>query len=54
MLEQIAMTLEEIYAEYHKMVFNLALHYVQNSQDAEEITQDVFVKVYESLNGFKN
>jgi RNA polymerase sigma factor (sigma-70 family) len=54
MLEQIAMTLEEIYAEYHKMVFNLALHYVQNSQDAEEITQDVFVKVYGSLNGFKN
>lgn len=48
------MTLEEIYFEHHKMVFNLALQYVQNVEDAEEITQDVFVKVYNNLNSFKN
>jgi len=35
------------------MVYNLALHYVQNIQDAEEITQDVFVSVYQSLAKFK-
>ena len=48
------MTFEEIYFEHYKMVFNLALQYVQNIQDAEEITQDVFVKVFDSLNSFKN
>jgi len=35
------------------MVFNLALQYVQNIEDAEEITQDVFVKVFDNLNSYK-
>lgn len=34
------------------MVYNLALHYVQNIEDAEEITQDVFVIVDQSLHTF--
>jgi len=36
------------------MVFNLALQYVQNAEDAEEITQDVFVKIHFSKDNFKN
>ncbi len=47
------MTFVEIYSEHYKMVFNLALQYVQNTADAEEITQDVFVKVFDNLNSFK-
>ena len=47
------MTFEEIYVEHHKMVFNLALQYVQNTEDAEEITQDVFLKVFVNLKSFK-
>ena len=47
------MTFDEIYLEHYKMVFNLALQYVQNTEDAEEITQDVFVKVFDNLNSFK-
>jgi RNA polymerase sigma-70 factor (ECF subfamily) len=47
------MTFEEIYSEYHSMVYNLALQYLQNVEDAEEITQDVFVKVYEKMQGFQ-
>lgn len=35
------------------MVYNVALNYVQNIEDAEEITQDVFLKVHESLASFK-
>lgn len=35
------------------MVYNLALQYVQNAQDAEEITQDVFVSVYQSRDSFR-
>lgn len=35
------------------MVFNLALQYVQNVEDAEEITQDVFVSIHNSLENFK-
>lgn len=43
---------EKLYHDYHKLVFNVALHYTQNLEDAEEITQDVFIKVYHSLPSF--
>lgn len=44
---------EEVYHQHKRMVYNLALQYVQNAEDAEEITQDVFVGVYQSLDTFK-
>lgn len=36
------------------MVYNVALNYLQNVEDAEEVTQDVFVKVYQSIDSFKD
>ncbi|HRO43885.1 MAG TPA: RNA polymerase sigma factor [Flavipsychrobacter sp.] len=48
------MTFEELYQEYKDLVFNLTLQYVQQAEDAEEITQDVFVSVYQSLSNFKH
>ena len=47
------MTFEETYSKFSKLVFNLALQYVQNTEDAEEITQDVFVSVHQSRNKFQ-
>jgi RNA polymerase sigma-70 factor (ECF subfamily) len=44
---------ESIYNQYSILVYNVALHYLQNVEDAEEITQDVFVQVYDSLDSFK-
>lgn len=35
------------------MVYNLALQYVQNIEDAEEITQDVFVAIHRSMSTFR-
>lgn len=35
-------------------MYNLALNYVYSIEDAEEITQDVFVKVHEKLHSFRN
>lgn len=46
-------SLKEIYDEYKNLVFNLTLNYVQNVEDAEEITQDVFVKIYKSKHNFR-
>jgi RNA polymerase sigma factor (sigma-70 family) len=45
---------DELYENYSNQVFNLALQYVQNREDAEEITQDVFVSVHRSLHKFDN
>src|SRR4051812_46480030 len=35
------------------MVFNTALGIVQNAEDAEDIAQEVFVQVYQSVGSFK-
>jgi RNA polymerase sigma factor (sigma-70 family) len=45
--------IEKIYNEYKNLVYNLALQYVQNIEDAEEITQDVFLSIYQSIEGFR-
>ena len=43
----------QIYIEYSGLVYNLCLSYLQNIEEAEEVTQDVFVKVYEKHGSFK-
>ncbi len=48
------MTLELLYEKHAKRVYNLALQYVQNVNDAEEVTQDVFLAAYKSLDKFRN
>lgn len=35
------------------MVYNTALSIVQQAEDAEDVTQEVFVQVYQSIRGFK-
>ncbi|WP_264558744.1 RNA polymerase sigma factor [Flavobacterium sp. N2270] len=52
-MTQIKRNFNSVYNEYHLLVYNVALNYVQNIEDAEEITQDVFLKVHESLSDFK-
>jgi RNA polymerase sigma factor (sigma-70 family) len=47
------MNFRELFEKYNKMVYNLAMQYVQNRENAEEITQDVFVKIHEKLNTFQ-
>ena len=47
------MNFNEIYDAYSKLVYNLALQYVQNTEDAREITQDTFVSVYQSIHSFQ-
>jgi RNA polymerase sigma factor (sigma-70 family) len=42
-----------LYKEHKDLVYNLSLQYVQNAQDAQEISQDVFLKIYEKRNSFK-
>lgn len=43
----------ELVKRYQNFVFTIALRYTPNREDAEEITQDVFVKVYRSMADFR-
>ncbi|HZH01296.1 MAG TPA: sigma-70 family RNA polymerase sigma factor [Flavisolibacter sp.] len=38
---------------YQNFVFTIVLHYVKRREDAEEVSQDVFIKAYRSLADFK-
>lgn len=46
-------TFKEIYDLHVDLVYNLGLSYLQNKEDAEEVSQDVFLKVHDKLNEFK-
>lgn len=43
---------ETLYSEYKNLVYNLCLHYLLNAEDAQDITQEVFVKVYQKYSQF--
>jgi RNA polymerase sigma-70 factor (ECF subfamily) len=36
-----------LFEDYKQLVYNLALNYVQNTEDAQDITQEVFIKIYQ-------
>lgn len=42
-----------LYNLFKNQVYNTALSYVQNEAEAEEITQDVFVKIFQSAGRFE-
>ena len=44
---------KRIVETWQDMVFNTALGIVQNAEDAEDIAQEVFVQVYQSVGSFK-
>ena len=43
----------EVAEQWQHMIYNTALSIVQNSEDAEDITQDVFVALYERIQDFR-
>jgi RNA polymerase sigma-70 factor, ECF subfamily len=46
------LSFESIYSEYKNLVFNVCLHYVLNREDAQDIAQEVFVKIHHHLHQY--
>jgi len=42
-----------LYERYKKYVFTLAFHYTGNNEDALDLTQEVFVAIFKSMDSFK-
>ena len=38
---------------YQNYVFTLALRFTKNREDAEEVSQDIFIKAYRALSDFR-
>ncbi|MGL5054199.1 MAG: RNA polymerase sigma factor [Fusobacteriaceae bacterium] len=47
------MDFEEIFEEYFDKIYYKVLGSVKNSEDAEDITQEVFISVYKNLKKFR-
>ena len=45
---------EEIYRKSVDLVYGVSFRMTRNSEDAQEITQDVFLKVYKNLSSFEH
>ncbi len=39
--------------KYQQQVFRVVMGFVHSKEDAEDVTQDIFIKVYQSLSSFK-
>jgi RNA polymerase sigma factor (sigma-70 family) len=46
-------TFRQLFEENKKKVFNISLNIVQNIEDAEDLTQEVFIEVHNSLHLFR-
>ena len=47
------LTFEEIYQEYGERILNLAYRMIGREDAARDLTQDIFIKVYENLASFR-
>jgi RNA polymerase sigma factor (sigma-70 family) len=45
--------LQQLVETYKRLVFNTAINFLQHREEAEDITQEVFIEVYQSLSTFK-
>ncbi len=45
--------LKKLYDEFKAHVYNTSLSYLQNAEEAEEVTQDVFIEVFKSAGQFR-
>lgn len=44
---------EELITRYESKIYNLAMRFTRNPEDAEEVLQDVFATLYRKLDGFE-
>ena len=47
-----AVAWEEIVQRYHRRVFNICYRFAGTSDDAQDLTQEVFIKMYRTLNSY--
>ena len=45
---------EELFAEYYPLVYGIGLKFTGSPEDAEDITQEVFTKVWKNLEAFNH
>jgi RNA polymerase sigma-70 factor (ECF subfamily) len=44
---------EEVYNRHHRRVYSICLRMLQNTSEAEDLTQDVFIQLYRKIGSFR-
>ncbi len=44
---------EELYRRHHRRVYSVCLRMLQNTSEAEDLTQDVFIQLYRKIGSFR-
>jgi RNA polymerase sigma-70 factor (ECF subfamily) len=44
---------EELYQRHHRRVYSICLRMLQNTSEAEDLTQDVFIQLYRKIGSFR-
>ena len=44
---------EQIYTRHHRRVYSICLRMLQNTSEAEDLTQDVFIQLYRKIGSFR-
>ncbi|MCX7698616.1 MAG: RNA polymerase sigma factor [Candidatus Goldbacteria bacterium] len=52
-MKKMNLKIDEIYKKHSKYVYNIALGILRNKAEAEDITHDVFIKLFYSLDSFR-
>jgi RNA polymerase sigma factor (sigma-70 family) len=45
---------ETIVSSYGKRIYNLSYHYTGRNDEAEDLTQDIFIRIYQNLKSFRS
>ena len=45
-------TFEKVYNEYYSLIYYIAYSIVKNHEDSEEVVQDTFLNMYNSMNSY--
>lgn len=48
-----ASAFEKIIAEYQNVVYSIAYRYAENSEDAADMSQEIFIKMFRNINTFQ-
>ena len=49
-----AIAFQELFNRYKKLVINICYRLTANKDEAEDLTQDVFIKIFKSAKNFKH
>ncbi len=53
LIEDDQRTFHELYQKYHQRVYSICFRMTQNASESEELTQDVFIRLFQTVGSFR-